>query len=43
MYFSTDPAIRPVRSLPWYQTLLCAVCVLILVLNGVSLVRNLDG
>jgi signal transduction histidine kinase len=43
MYFSTDPAFRPVRSLPWYQTLLCAVCVLILVLNGASLVRNLEG
>jgi signal transduction histidine kinase len=43
MYFSTDPAFRPVRSLPLYQTLLCAVCVLILVLNGISLVRNLDG
>jgi signal transduction histidine kinase len=43
MYFSTDPAFRPVRSLPWYQTLLCAVCVLILVLNGFSLVRNLDS
>jgi signal transduction histidine kinase len=43
MYFSADPAFRPVRSLPWYQTLLCAVCVLILVLNGVSLVGNLDG
>jgi len=42
MYFSTDPAFRPVRSLPVYQTLLCAVCVLILVLNGISLVRNLD-
>lgn len=41
MYFSADPAYRPVRSLPWYQTLLCAVCMLILVLNGVSLVRNL--
>ncbi|WP_296948848.1 CHASE3 domain-containing protein [uncultured Massilia sp.] len=26
-----------------YQTLLCVVCVLILVLNGFSLVRNLDG
>jgi signal transduction histidine kinase len=43
MYFSTDPTFRPVRSLPWYQTLLCAVCVLILVLNGFSLVRNLDS
>jgi signal transduction histidine kinase len=42
MYFSTDPKFRPVRSLPLYQTLLCVVCVLILVLNGVSLVRNLD-
>jgi signal transduction histidine kinase len=43
MYFSTDPAFRPVRSLPLYQTLLCAICVLILVLNGISLLRNLDG
>jgi signal transduction histidine kinase len=42
MYFSTDPTFRPGRSLPLYQTLLCVVCVLILVLNGVSLVRNLD-
>ena len=43
MFFTTDPKFRPVRSLPLYQTLLCVVCVLILVLNGVSLVRNLDG
>lgn len=43
MYFTTDPASRPGRSLPLYQTLLCAVCVFILVLNGLSLVRNLDG
>jgi signal transduction histidine kinase len=43
MYFTTDPASRPGRSLPLYQTLLCAVCVFILVLNGVSLVRNLDA
>ena len=43
MYFTTDPKFRPVRSLPLYQTLLCVICVLILVLNGVSLVRNLDG
>jgi signal transduction histidine kinase len=43
MYFSTDPTFRPGRSLPLYQTLLCVVCVLILVLNGISLVRNLDG
>jgi signal transduction histidine kinase len=43
MYFTTDPKFRPVRSLPLYQTLLCVVCVLILVVNGVSLVGNLDG
>lgn len=43
MYFSTDPKFRPVRSLPLYQTLLCVVCVLILVLNAFSLARNLDG
>jgi len=43
MYFTTDPKFRPVRSLPLYQTLLCVVCVFFLVLNGVSLVRNLDG
>jgi signal transduction histidine kinase len=43
MYFSANAALKPVRSLPLYQTLLCAICVLILVLNGVSLVRNLDG
>jgi signal transduction histidine kinase len=42
MYFTTDPKFRPLRSLPLYQTLLCVVCVLFLVLNGVSLVRNLD-
>jgi len=43
MYFTTDPKFRPVRSLPLYQTLLCVICVLILVLNAVSLARNLDG
>jgi signal transduction histidine kinase len=43
MYFTSDPTHKPVRSLPLYQTLLCVVCVLILVLNGVSMVRNLDG
>jgi signal transduction histidine kinase len=42
MYFTSDPKSRPVRSLPLYQTLLCVVCVLFLVLNGVSLVRNLE-
>jgi signal transduction histidine kinase len=43
MYFTTDPGFRPGRSLPLYQTLLCVVCVLFLVINGVSLVRNLEG
>ena len=43
MYFSTDPRFGPIRSLPWVQTLLCIVCVLLLVLNGFSLQRNLDG
>ncbi|QJE01717.1 histidine kinase [Massilia forsythiae] len=42
MYFTTDPTFKPGRSLPLYQTLLCVVCVLFLVLNGISLVRNLD-
>src|SRR5437763_472801 len=43
MVFSTDPRFKPLRGLPPVQTLLCVVCVLILVLNGVSLLRNLDG
>jgi signal transduction histidine kinase len=42
MHFSTDPKSRPVSSLPRYQTLLCVMCVLILVVNGISLLRNLD-
>jgi signal transduction histidine kinase len=43
MYFTTDPQFKPGRSLPLYQTLLCVVCVLILIVNGISMVRNLDG
>jgi signal transduction histidine kinase len=43
MYFTTDPRFKPGRSLPLYQTLLCVVCVLILIVNGFSLVSNLDG
>lgn len=43
MYFTTDHKFKPGRSLPGYQTLLCVVCVLILIVNGISLVRNLDG
>jgi signal transduction histidine kinase len=41
MYFSTDSALKP--GLPFYKTLLCLVCVLILVVNGISLARNLDS
>lgn len=43
MYFTISPAPRRARSLPWYKTLLCFACVLILVVNGVSLMRNLEG
>lgn len=42
MYFSTAPADQPVRSLPLHKTLLCVVCVVLLVVNGVFLMRNLD-
>jgi signal transduction histidine kinase len=41
MFFTTDPALKP--GLPFYKTLLCMVCVLILVVNGISLARNLDS
>ena len=41
MYFSTDSALKP--GLPFYKTLLCMVCVLILIVNGVSLARNLQS
>ena len=41
MYFTTDSAGKP--SLPFYKTVLCLVCVLILVVNGVSLFHNLDS
>ena len=41
MYFTTDPAAKP--SLPFYKTVLCLVCVLILIVNGVSLFHNLDS
>jgi signal transduction histidine kinase len=43
LYFTADASFRPVRSLPLLLTLLCAACALILVLNSVSLIRNLDG
>jgi signal transduction histidine kinase len=42
MYFSTALAGRPVGSLPLHKTLLCLMCVVLLIVNGVFLVRNLD-
>jgi signal transduction histidine kinase len=43
MYFSTDPLSKRASSLPLYKTLLCFACVAILVVNGIFLLRNLDG
>ncbi|QNA89390.1 histidine kinase [Massilia sp. Dwa41.01b] len=43
MYFTSGPMPARQRALPWYKTLLCFACVLILVANGVSLLRNLEG
>lgn len=43
MYFTIDPAPQRARALPLYKTLLCFACVLILVVNGHFLLRNLDG
>lgn len=42
MYFSTTSDEQSVRSLPLHKTLLCLICVVLLVVNGVFLVRNLD-
>lgn len=41
MYFTTDTGAKP--GLPFYKTLLCMLCVLILVVNGFSLARNLQA
>ena len=41
MYFTTDNAARP--GLPFYKTLLCLACVLILIVNGFSLAANLQS
>lgn len=41
MYFTTDSAAKP--GLPFYKTLLCMVCVLILIVNGISLALNLQS
>ena len=42
MTTSTAPAGKPVRTLPLNKTLLCLACVILLIVNGVFLVRNLD-
>jgi len=42
MYFSTAPADKPGRTLPLHKSLLCLVCAILLVVNGVFLLRNLD-
>lgn len=42
MYFSTAPADKPVRNLPLHKSLLCLACAVLLVVNGVFLLRNLD-
>ncbi len=41
MYFTTDSAGKP--GLPFYKTLVCLVCVLILIVNGFSLAHNLQA
>jgi signal transduction histidine kinase len=43
MYFFTDPLPKRASSLPLYKTLLCFACVVILLVNGIFLLRNLDG
>lgn len=42
MYFSTALDGKRLRGLPLSKTLLCVACVVILVINGVFLIRNLD-
>jgi signal transduction histidine kinase len=41
MFFTTESTVKP--SLPFYKTVLCLTCVLILIVNGVSLFRNLES
>jgi signal transduction histidine kinase len=41
MYFTTDSAGKP--GLPFYKTLLCLLCMLILIVNGFSLAHNLQS
>ena len=41
MYFTIEPA--PRHRLPFYKTLLCVTCALILIVNGISLFHNLQS
>ena len=41
MFFSTDAGLKP--GLPFYKTVLCLVCVLVLIVNGFSLAHNLQA
>jgi signal transduction histidine kinase len=41
MFFTTDPPVN--ANLPWYQTVVALICVLILIANGVSLFQNLGA
>ncbi|MDQ1812245.1 CHASE3 domain-containing protein [Massilia sp. CCM 9210] len=41
MYFSTEPPVT--TGLPFYKTVVCLTCVLILIINGVSLFHNLGS
>ncbi len=41
MYFTTDKSDKP--GLPFYKTVVCLTCVLILVINGLSLFHNLGS
>ncbi len=41
MYFTTEPFGKP--TLPFYKTVLCLVCVLVLVINAASMIHNLDS
>jgi signal transduction histidine kinase len=41
MYFTTDPPLKV--GLPFYKTAVCLFCVLILIVNGVSLFHNLGS
>jgi signal transduction histidine kinase len=41
MFFTTAPPVK--ANIPWYQTVVALICVLILIANGVSLFQNLGA